>query len=128
MVTEGRSFYAEGSDRGHERDLQLEPRHRRAFGPSAVSHRGVTRPPRFSTVSRGVAERVVQGYLNYYAVPGNLKRLGMFRAEVCRAWLSALRRRTQRTRMTWERFARLVTRYIPKVRARHPHPNERFAS
>ena len=24
--------------------------------------------------------RVVQGYLNYHAVPGNLKRLGMFRA------------------------------------------------
>ncbi len=72
--------------------------------------------------------RVVQGYLNYHAVPGNLKRLGMFRAEVCRAWLSALRRRSQRTRMTWERFARLVARYIPKVRARHPHPNQRFAS
>ena len=34
---------------------------------------------------------VVQGYLNYRAVPGNLKRLGMFRAEVCRAWLRALR-------------------------------------
>ncbi len=72
--------------------------------------------------------RVVQGYLNYHAVPGNLKRLGMFRAEVCRAWLSALRRRSQRTRMTWDRFARLVARYIPKVRARHPHPNQRFAS
>ena len=26
---------------------------------------------------------VVQGYLNYHAVPGNLKRLGMFRAEIC---------------------------------------------
>jgi hypothetical protein len=28
---------------------------------------------------------VVQGYLNYHAVPENVKRLGMFRAEVCRA-------------------------------------------
>ena len=45
MVTEGRSFDAEGSGRGHERDLQPEPRHRRALGPSVVSHRGVTRPP-----------------------------------------------------------------------------------
>jgi len=71
--------------------------------------------------------RVVQGYLNYHAVPGNLKRLGMFRAEVCRAWMHALRRRSQRTRMTWDRFAPLVTRYIPKVRATHPHPNQRFA-
>ncbi|MBE7158319.1 MAG: group II intron reverse transcriptase/maturase [Rhodospirillales bacterium] len=72
--------------------------------------------------------RVVEGYLNYHAVPGNLKRLGMFRAEVCRAWMHALRRRSQRTRMTWERFGPLATRYIPKVRARHPHPNQRFAS
>jgi len=80
------------------------------------------------STTREWLNRVVQGYLNYHAEPGNLKRLGMFRAEVCRAWLSALRRRSQRTRMTWERFARLVARYIPKVRARHPHPNQRFAS
>jgi RNA-directed DNA polymerase len=69
-----------------------------------------------------------EGYLNYHAVPGNLKRLGMFRAEVCRAWLRALRRRSQRTRMTRDRFRRLVAHYVPKVRARHPHPNQRFAS
>jgi len=72
--------------------------------------------------------RVVQGYLNYHAVPGNLKRLGMYRAEVCRAWLHSLRRRSQRTRMTWDRFQRYVGRYIPKVRACHPHPNPRYAS
>lgn len=76
----------------------------------------------------GWLHRVVQGYLNYHAVPGNLKRLGMFRAEVCRAWLHALRRRSQRTRMTWERFGRLVARYIPKVRALHPLPSQRLAS
>jgi hypothetical protein len=73
-------------------------------------------------------QRVVQGYLNYHAVPGNLKRLGMFRAEVCRAWMHALRRRSQRSRTTWERFKRLVALYIPKVRAQHPYPNQRFAS
>lgn len=66
--------------------------------------------------------RVVQGYLNYHAVPGNSKRLGMFRAEVCRAWRRALRRRSQRSRMTWERFKRLAERYIPKVRTIHPTP------
>ena len=71
---------------------------------------------------------VVQGYLNYHAVPGNLKRLGMFRAEVCRAWLHAILRRSQRSRMPWERFQRFVARYIPKVRTLHPYPNQRFAS
>jgi len=71
-------------------------------------------------------KRVVQGYLNYHAVPGNLKRLGMFRAEVCRAWLHAIRRRSQRSRMTWARFQRVVALYIPKVRTLHPYPNQRF--
>jgi len=71
---------------------------------------------------------VVQGYLNYHAVPGNLKRLGMFRAEVCRAWMHALRRRSQRSCMTWNRFAPFVTHYIPKLRTRHPYPNQRFTS
>jgi len=70
---------------------------------------------------------VVQGYLNYYAVPENTKRLGIFRAEVCRAWLHALRRRSQRSRMTWERMKTLAERYIPKVRALHPYPHRRFA-
>jgi RNA-directed DNA polymerase len=73
-------------------------------------------------------KRVVQGYLNYHAVPGNLKRLGMFRAEVCRAWMHALRRRSQRSRMTWKSFQRLIARYIPKVHTLHPYPNQRFAS
>jgi group II intron reverse transcriptase/maturase len=72
--------------------------------------------------------RVVQGYLTYHAVPGNLKRLGMFRGEVCGAWMHALRRRSQRHRITWARFAVLIARYIPPVRVRHPYPNQRFAS
>ena len=30
--------------------------------------------------------RVVSGYFNYHAVPGNLIRLGGFRSAVCRLW------------------------------------------
>ena len=37
--------------------------------------------------------RVVQGYFNYHAVPGNVDRLRTFRKEVARGWLHALRRR-----------------------------------
>ncbi|PAY07382.1 hypothetical protein CK489_16585 [Bradyrhizobium sp. UFLA03-84] len=46
--------------------------------------------------------RVMQGYLylNYQAIPGNLERRGMLRAEVCRAWLRSFRRHSQRSRMT----------------------------
>ena len=72
--------------------------------------------------------RVVQGYLNYHAVPGNVNRLSRFRREVCRGWLHALRRRGQHGRMPWDRFQRHIDRYIPRVRVLHPYPNERFAS
>ncbi len=72
--------------------------------------------------------RVVQGYFNYHAVPGNVNRLNAFRKEVSRAWLHALRRRGQRGRMPWSRFRLLVERYLPRVRVLHPYPHQRFAS
>ena len=66
--------------------------------------------------------RVVQGYFNYHAVPDNLRRLQGFHAEVCRAWLLGLRRRSQRHRMTSVRFRRLIDRYVPRCRLQHPYP------
>lgn len=70
--------------------------------------------------------RVVQGYFNYHAVPSNLGRLEGFRSEVCRAWRHALLRRSQRHRLSWERFNRLVHRFVPHCRKLHPYPEERF--
>jgi group II intron reverse transcriptase/maturase len=72
--------------------------------------------------------RVVQGYFNYHAVPGNSRRLSVFRKEVGRAWLHALRRRGQRGRTTWAKMRKYAARYLPLVRVIHPYPNERFAS
>ncbi len=72
--------------------------------------------------------RVVQGYFNYHAVPGNVDRLDAFRKEVSKAWLHALRRRGQRARMPWTRFSALVDRYLPRARVLHPYPHQRFAS
>jgi group II intron reverse transcriptase/maturase len=69
---------------------------------------------------------VVRGYFNYHGVPGNTDSLESFRTATVRNWLKALRRRSQRSRMTWERFARLVDRWIPKVQVLHPYPSERF--
>ena len=70
--------------------------------------------------------RVVQGYFNYFAVPGNSHRLCTFRYEVCRAWRRMLQRRSQRHNQSWERFGRLEKRYIPPFRNTHPYPDERF--
>ena len=70
--------------------------------------------------------QVVRGYYNYFAVPGNIYRLDGFRAEVERAWLHALRRRGQRSRMPWSRFLRFVDRFLPPLRLVHRHPLERL--
>ena len=67
----------------------------------------------------------IQGYFNYHAVPDKLRRLQGFREEVCRAWLQRLRRRSQRHRMTWARFKRLIDRYVPRCRQQHPYPPQR---
>ena len=69
---------------------------------------------------------VVQGWLNYHAVPGNHGRLAIFRLQAVRLWLRSLRRRSQRHRMSWERFGPLSDRWIPIPRILHPYPNERF--
>jgi RNA-directed DNA polymerase len=69
---------------------------------------------------------VVRGYFNYHAVPGNMDSLNSFRAQVIWRWYRALRRRSQRSRMTWERFWPLVGRWIPSAKILHPHPNVRF--
>jgi group II intron reverse transcriptase/maturase len=72
--------------------------------------------------------RVVQGWLNYHAVPGNSRRIGRFVDEVTRRWLHVIRSRSQRGRKgwTWERMHRLVRRHLPRPRIAHPYPEQRF--
>jgi group II intron reverse transcriptase/maturase len=69
---------------------------------------------------------VVRGYFNYHAVPGNMESLNSFRAQVIWRWYRALRRRSQRSRMTGDRFWQLVNCWIPSAKILHPHPNVRF--
>lgn len=72
--------------------------------------------------------QVLSGYYNYHAVPGNLSKLRTFRQETARYWLSSLRRRSQRSRWTWENFESLRTRLLPEPVILHPHPIERFCA
>ena len=70
---------------------------------------------------------VVQGFFNYHAVPGNGRAMQCFRTCVNRAWLRALRRRSQKGRkLTWDRMRRLIATWIPSVRVLHPYPNQRL--
>jgi len=71
---------------------------------------------------------VVQGYFNYYAVPGNLTPLGIFRQRLIRLWRWTLLRRSQRRRFPWSRMHRLVGTWLPTPRQLHPYPEQRFAA
>jgi RNA-directed DNA polymerase len=71
---------------------------------------------------------VVRGHVVYYAVPGNSAAVNDFRDQVIRHWYRALRRRSQRTRLTWERMNRLANRWLPRIRIMHPWPSVRFAA
>jgi len=69
---------------------------------------------------------VVRGHLAYYAVPGNIDMVVAFRTQATRHWYRALRRRSQRTSLTWERMNRLSIRWLPPARIQHPWPDTRF--
>jgi hypothetical protein len=70
--------------------------------------------------------RVVQGYLNYHAIPTNSRALQQFRKQVTRHWHKALRRRSQRDRTSWSRTNRLAERWLPPAHILHPWPTDRF--
>jgi group II intron reverse transcriptase/maturase len=70
--------------------------------------------------------KVVTGYYRYFAVPGNLHQLTIFRHRLGRLWRRVLAQRSQRGRMLRERWNRILTRWIPLPRVLHPHPRERF--
>jgi group II intron reverse transcriptase/maturase len=71
---------------------------------------------------------VLRGHFNYYAVPGNIDAISAFRDQVRWLWRESLRRRSQRHRMTWERYAKIASRWLPSARIVRPHPSVAFAA
>jgi group II intron reverse transcriptase/maturase len=71
---------------------------------------------------------VVRGHVKYYGVPTNSARIRAFRREVTRLWMRALRRRSQKHRLSWKRMNRIANHYLPVARIHHPWPSERFAA
>jgi RNA-directed DNA polymerase len=70
--------------------------------------------------------KVVVGYYQYHAVPGNTGQLSTFRQRVNRLWYQALARRSQRARRRWEVLIPLFERWIPRPHVLHPYPEARF--
>lgn len=56
---------------------------------------------------RAALSRRMLGHYNYFGVSGNLRRLLDFADAVGKAWHKWLRRRSQRHRLTWERYTEL---------------------
>jgi len=71
---------------------------------------------------------VLRGHFNYYAVPGNIDLITAFRDQIRWHWIQTLRRRSQRHRMTWERYSRIEKKWLPPARIVHPYPSVRFAA
>ena len=71
--------------------------------------------------------QVLNGWLNYYAVPGSYRFLARFRERLKRIWARTLRRRSQKGRIDWKKLDALCKELWPAVRIRHPWPNQRFA-
>jgi RNA-directed DNA polymerase len=51
---------------------------------------------------------VVRGYMNYFAVNDNKRRVGLFLHAVKRILFRALNRRSQKRSFTWERFQKVL--------------------
>jgi hypothetical protein len=71
--------------------------------PLAVQHAGL--------------RRRLQGHYNYFGVNGNLRSLACLLWHARRVWHKWLSRRSQRARLTWERFLDLLQEYpLPRPR------------
>ena len=70
--------------------------------------------------------QVVRGYFQYHAIPGNWARMKAFRNDVLRMWFQTLRRRSQRSRLTWEAFRERLGGLLPPVQILQPYPDARF--
>ena len=71
--------------------------------------------------------KVVEGWLNYFAVPTSFPYLRRFVERLKRLWLKTLRRRSQKDRFSLGRITTVAKTYWPKLEIRHPWPDQRFA-
>jgi RNA-directed DNA polymerase len=53
----------------------------------------------------------LRGHCGYFGITGNSRQIAKFRYEVVMLWCKWLSRRSQKARMNWETFSRLLKRY-----------------
>jgi group II intron reverse transcriptase/maturase len=70
---------------------------------------------------------VVAGHVRYYGVPNNGTNVGLFRKVAGWLWWRALKRRSQKHRLPWQRMRRYLDRWLPPAHICHPWPSQRLA-
>jgi group II intron reverse transcriptase/maturase len=71
--------------------------------------------------------QIVVGHFAYFAVPTNIRALTAFRLCVTNLWRRTLERRSQRSRLVWEKLEKISDDWLPIPRILHPWPGIRFA-
>ena len=67
-----------------------------------------------------VLSRKLLGHYAYYGITGNARSLASFRNQVERIWRKWLLRRSQRAKLTWDRFSAFLRRFpLPSIRIVH---------
>ena len=84
------------------------------IGDWCQRHRHLSRTKQHAALSRRL-----NGHYNYFGVNGNTACLKKLYTQAKRLWLKWLRRRSQRKRLNWERFARYLKAFpLPQPRVR----------
>ena len=102
--------------------------HRQAHGSQADRYQGeaATADARVDFRYGRMAAVGGEGVFPILCDPGNEAKLKTFRQDVLRLWLCQLRRRSQRSRWTWQRFLQSLGVLLPEVHILHPYPEARF--
>ena len=65
------------------------------------------------------AKRHLQGHAAYYAVSGNGRNIRTYAYRISRLMFKWLNRRSQRRGVTWERFSKVLSGWMPSLRIQH---------
>lgn len=112
------------------RAMLLRKTSRKRFQVKLVEiHRILRRRLNWSIPQMGTYLRaVLRGHVAYYGVPTNSRAIAAFRYALGRIWKRVLERRSERTRVRWDRMRRLIDRWLPPARVCHPYPSVRFVA
>lgn len=87
----------------------------RAFQSTRQKLKGIIHKP--IAVQVAALSRILRGHFNYYGIAGNADRISQFRNRIINEWRYCLSRRSQRSRITWDKMKALLDEHpLPAAR------------